>query len=46
MLEDQPEDEHNFLWRFMIDAQYQSTGFGLQAMERLIAHVKTRPGAA
>jgi diamine N-acetyltransferase len=30
------------LWRFMIDARYQSLGFGAQAMAALIAHARTR----
>ncbi len=33
------------LWRFMIDARYQKFGFGAQALNLLIAHSKTRPGA-
>ncbi len=35
-----------YLWRFMIDARYQSMGFGNAALKRLIAHAATRPGAA
>lgn len=34
------------LWRFMIDARYQQWGFGAQAMQLLIAHAQSRPGAA
>lgn len=34
------------LWRFMIDARYQKHGFGAQAMKLLIAHARTRAGAA
>ncbi len=34
------------LWRFMIDARYQSMGFGNQALKLLIAHAASRPGAA
>ena len=33
------------LWRFMIDARWQGMGFGRQAMELLIDHVRTRPKA-
>jgi diamine N-acetyltransferase len=33
------------LWRFMIDARYQSLGFGDAAMRLLVAHARTRPGA-
>lgn len=45
MLEDQPEKPEYYLWRFMIDARYQSMGFGRRAMEFLIDHVRTRPNA-
>jgi diamine N-acetyltransferase len=34
------------LWRFMIDARFQATGCGAQAMRLLIEHARTRPGAA
>ena len=33
------------LWRFMIDQRYQRLGFGAKAIEALIAHARTRPGA-
>ncbi len=33
------------LWRFMIDHRFQKFGFGAQAMQLLIAHARTRPGA-
>jgi diamine N-acetyltransferase len=45
MLEDEPEKQRYFLWRFMIDARYQRLGFGRRALERVIAHVRSRPGA-
>ncbi len=45
MLADLPEKPEYYLWRFMIDAQYQGHGFGRQAIELLIEHVKTRPNA-
>ena len=32
------------LWRFMIDAQHQKSGFGAQAMQLLIKHAAARPG--
>lgn len=32
-----------YLWRFMIDARYQHSGYGAKALELLIAHAKTRP---
>jgi diamine N-acetyltransferase len=43
MLYDDPEKTDCYLWRFMIDGRYQSHGFGRQAMERIIDHVRTRP---
>ncbi|MDQ8198658.1 GNAT family N-acetyltransferase [Pelagicoccus enzymogenes] len=45
MLDDQPSLPEYYLWRFMIDARFQSMGFGSQALELLIDHVRTRPGA-
>ncbi|HKQ57500.1 MAG TPA: GNAT family N-acetyltransferase [Candidatus Eisenbacteria bacterium] len=45
MLEDEPDKPAYFLWRFMIDARYQGLGFGRRALELVIAHVRTRPGA-
>jgi diamine N-acetyltransferase len=45
MLEDDADNEEYSLWRFMIDARFQGSGFGRRALELLIAHVKTRPGA-
>ena len=45
MLYDDPEVPEYFLWRFMIDVRYQKMGFGKKAMDLLIDHVRTRPGA-
>jgi diamine N-acetyltransferase len=45
MLYDDPEAPEYFLWRYMIDARYQKQGFGKRAMDLLIDHVRTRPGA-
>mgnify|MGYP001454067087 CR=1 FL=1 len=45
MLFDNPDEPEYFLWRYMIDARYNGMGFGRQAIEQLIAYVKTRPGA-
>jgi diamine N-acetyltransferase len=45
MISDIPEKAEYYLWRFMIDQQYQRRGYGRQAMEILIEHVKTRPKA-
>lgn len=41
----EPEEREFFLWRLMIDRAFQGRGFGRGAVERLIEHVKTRPGA-
>jgi diamine N-acetyltransferase len=45
MLWDEPEKARYFLWRFMIDARYQRLGYGSRALELVIDHIKTRPGA-
>jgi diamine N-acetyltransferase len=45
MLDDRPDEASYFLWRFMIDAQYQKFGYGKRAIELLIKHVRTRPNA-
>lgn len=45
MLHDEPEKPEYFLWRFMIAAPHQGKGFGKRAVDLLIAHVRTRPGA-
>lgn len=45
MVDDQPAKHEYFLWRFMIDARYQGQGIGWRALERLVEHVRTRPGA-
>jgi diamine N-acetyltransferase len=44
MLYDDPQVPEYFLWRYMIDAQYQKLGFGKRAMDLLLEHVRTRPG--
>jgi len=35
-----------FLWRFMIDARFQRLGFGHQALDLLVEHVRGLPGAS
>lgn len=48
MLYDNPDDPDGaeyYLWRYMIDARYQGLGFGKRAMDLLVEHVKSRPGA-
>jgi diamine N-acetyltransferase len=39
------EKSEYFLWRFMIDAHYQKLGFGSQALNLVIEHVRSLPGA-
>ncbi|MHC5009732.1 MAG: GNAT family N-acetyltransferase [Planctomycetota bacterium] len=45
MLSDKPEAQEYFLWRFMIGADHQRRGYGRRALELLIEHVRSRPGA-
>lgn len=45
MLYDDPYQPVYFLWRLMIDKQYQGLGYGRRAIELLVAHVKRRPAA-
>ena len=45
MLEDDAANERYLLWRFMIDARHQGSGVGRRALELVIDHVRTRPGA-
>lgn len=40
-----PERPEFFLWRLMIDHRFQRRGHGHAAVERLVEHVRTRPGA-
>ncbi len=45
MIYDDPAGPTYFLWRLMVDERYQKLGFGRQAMDALVKHVKMRPGA-
>lgn len=45
MLYSESEKSEYFLWRFMIDADYQLHGFGSQALGLVIEHVRSLPGA-
>ena len=45
MLYDDPEKPIYYLWRFMIAEEHQGRGYGRQALELLMAHVRTRPNA-
>jgi len=40
-----PESPHFYLWRLMIDRSFQGRGHGRATVERLVEHVRTRPGA-
>jgi len=40
-----PEEPRFSLWRLMIDSSQQGKGYGATAIQALIAHVRTRPGA-
>ena len=44
-LSEKPEEPDFFLWRLMIDKAYQCRGLGHAAVNILIDHVRTRPGA-
>ena len=44
-LVDSPGEPDFFLWRLMIDRSHQGKGHGRAAVEALVEHVRTRPGA-
>ncbi len=44
-LVESPEEQEFFLWRLMIDRRHHGKGYGRTAVERLIEHVRSRPGA-
>ena len=41
----QPEEPEFFLWRLMIDKTHQRKGIGHAAVQLLIKHLRSRPGA-
>ncbi len=45
MLEDDPDKAEYYLWRLMIADGFQGMGYGRRAIELLVDHVGTRPGA-
>lgn len=45
MLSIDPATPEYYLWRFMIDQRYQGRGYGRAAIQMLIEHVRTQPGA-
>jgi diamine N-acetyltransferase len=34
-----------YLWRMRIDERYQRRGYGRSALDRVVEHLRTRPGA-
>lgn len=45
MMYEKPDEGVFYLWRLMVDAQYQAMGFGRRALEQLIARVCADPNA-
>lgn len=45
MLHDDADKPLYFLWRLMIAGPYQGLGYGARAIQLLIDHVRSRPGA-
>jgi len=45
MVHDEPAERKYYLWRFMIDHQYQTLGYGTRALNQVIEYVRQRPGA-
>ena len=45
MLELYPDEADYGIWRFMIAAEHQGKGYGAEAVERVVDHVRTLPGA-
>lgn len=45
MLSLKPEQPEYYLWRFMIGAEHQGKGFGRAALQLVVDHVRTLPGA-
>jgi diamine N-acetyltransferase len=45
MLEDEASKARYTLWRLMIDERYQGRGIGKRALDLVMEHVRTRPGA-
>jgi len=45
MLADDADEQRYFVWRYMIDREYQGLGFGRKAMALVIDYVRSRPGA-
>jgi diamine N-acetyltransferase len=46
MLELDTDAEEYFLWRFMIAGEHQGHGYGRGALDLVVAHVRSLPGAS
>ena len=45
MLHEDTEKPEYFLWRFMVAAQHQGKGYGRRALDLVVEHVRSLPGA-
>jgi diamine N-acetyltransferase len=45
MLWENPAEGKHYLWRFMIDENFQGKGYGKKAMALIIEHVRQDPNA-
>ena len=45
MLHEDTEEPEYFLWRFMIAAEHQGKGYGRRALDLVVEHVRSLPGA-
>ena len=39
----EPETDHAYLWRFLVDARYQGRGYGRAALERIVEELRLDP---
>ena len=45
MLHEDTEKSEYFLWRFMVAAEHQGKGYGKRALDLVVEHVRSLPGA-
>jgi diamine N-acetyltransferase len=45
MLHEDTEKPEYFLWRFMVAAEHQGKGYGRRALDLVVEHVRSLPGA-
>jgi diamine N-acetyltransferase len=45
MLHEDTETPEYFLWRFMVAAEHQGKGYGRRALDLVVEHVRSLPGA-